>query len=112
MISRKYPFKIVEHAFNAVYLQMPKINLDCRIYGAGSFVSHDIKLTGHHTDFKWVWRKSDAKVIVLHHRAHSCGEGDGELLHERGEEEEQHHPGQVLSQTQPPTYETGGTKRR
>lgn len=85
---------------------MLKINLDCHIYRAGSFVSHDINLTGHHTDFKWVWRKSDAKVIIFHHRAHSCREGDGELLHERGEEEEKHHSGQVLSKTQPPTYET------
>lgn len=88
-------------------MQMAKVNLDCHIYGAGSFVRRDINLTGHHTDFKRVWRKSDAKMIVFHHRAHSCGEGDGELLHERGEEEEKHHPGQVLSETQPPTYETG-----
>lgn len=67
------------------------------------FVSHHINLAGHRADFKWVRCKSDTKVMVFHHGAHSCREGDGELLHERGEEEEKHHPGQVLSKTQPPT---------
>lgn len=44
-------------------------------------------------------------MIVFHHGVHSGGEGDGELLHERGEEEEKHHPGQVLPQTQPLPYQ-------
>lgn len=68
-------------------------------------IAHDIKLARLDADVKWVRRKSDTKVTVFHHGAHSCGEGDGEVLHERGEEEEKHHPGQVLPETQPPTYE-------
>lgn len=67
------------------------------------FVSHHINLAGHRADFKWVRCKSDTKVMVSHQWAHSCREGDGKLLHERSEEEKKHHPGQVLSKTQPPT---------
>lgn len=73
-------------------------------------IGHDIKLARHGADVKWVRRKSDTKVMVFHRGAHSCREGDGEVLHERGEEEEKHHPGQVLSETQPSTYEVGKNK--
>lgn len=69
-------------------------------------------LTRHRTYLEWVWRQSDAKVMVFHHRVHAWGEGDGELLHERGEEEEKYHPGQVLSKTQPLPYQTTTTKKK
>lgn len=44
----------------------------------------------------WCQGDSEAETSVW---LHPSGHGEGEVLHERGEKEEELHPGQVLSQT-------------
>ena len=51
------------------------------------------------TYFIWLQCQSDAKVVV-HHRLRPSRHGEGEVLHEGGEEEKKLHLGQGLSETQ------------
>lgn len=66
------------------------------------FVMSDLLLACGCADFILTWCQSDAKVVV-HHRLHPSRHGEGEMLHEGGEEEEKFHFGQVLPETHPLT---------
>ena len=58
------------------------------------------KLAGCCADFIWMWCQDNA-ITRLHHRLHPSRHGEGEALHEGGEEEEKLHLGQGLPGTYP-----------